>query len=167
MGVFKALVTVLDKVEDRAYAASLEQRQYAKTGFDLFLDTDGEFRLYQGHECVITGRADSAGDRFQLILKSWDPAYSTLESWLGSRVNAPGFKPWRSAIWSSLFGESSTIFAKLRRSRRRAINEGGPPSQQGLLLYSFVENSCRRYKRFGVPYQGTPPALFFTMQVTY
>ena len=85
---FVTLARVLGFTEDTNYADSARQRQFDKIPFNLFVDYDGQFRLYKDGKEVLTGSAQSAEDQARLIEASRDKLYKPREDWLASRVTA-------------------------------------------------------------------------------
>lgn len=86
---FTTFVTVLGFAEDRNYSDSARQRQFDKINFNLFVDYDGQFRLYKDGKEVLTGSAKSAEDQARLIEASRDKMlYKTREAWIASLVTA-------------------------------------------------------------------------------
>lgn len=85
---FCNLARILDFAEDPNYADSARQRQFDKISFNLFIDNDGQFRLYKGGKTVLAGAVASAEDQARLVEASRDQMYKTREDWLASRVTA-------------------------------------------------------------------------------
>ena len=81
----EALVKVLGFSEDPNYADWAGQRQFDKERFNLFIDTDGSFRLYKDGKSVASGQVPD--DIHKVIDASKEDIYNT-EDWLASRVTA-------------------------------------------------------------------------------
>lgn len=85
---FCCMTKVLGFAEDPNYSNSARQRQFDKSDYNLFIDNDGQFRLYKGGKAVLAGAVASAEDQARLVEASRDQMYKTLEDWLASRVTA-------------------------------------------------------------------------------
>lgn len=85
---FVNLLKILGFAEDPNYSNSARQRQFDKVNCNLFIDNDGQFRLYKGGRTVLSGAVASVDNQAQLIELSRDNMYKTLEDWLASRVTA-------------------------------------------------------------------------------
>ena len=84
--VFKFMSKVLGFVEDLHYSDSARQRQFDKTGFNLFVDNDGQFRLYKDGKNVASGTWPD--DMNMFVDASKEDIYADQEEWLASRATA-------------------------------------------------------------------------------
>lgn len=120
---FVKLARVLGFDEDPNYSNSARQRQFDKINFNLFVDSDGQFRLYKGGKTVLAGAVASVDNQTQFIELSRDRMYKTREDWLASRVTAAA--TYRRLITKRLdeVQEELTQFAGLEASLTRSLHD--------------------------------------------